>query len=93
MNSSVLLFQNQNVFSLTAAREKHDFKGVIRYMKEFGLPSIPTLLKPSNTSRHGVQFDWISSVANIQRKLGRDVIIGFNMVLDHLNERRIRLNL
>ncbi|XP_055640222.1 endothelin-converting enzyme 1-like isoform X2 [Toxorhynchites rutilus septentrionalis] len=76
-----------------AAREKRGFKAVTRYLKEFGLPMIPTLLSSVKTSKQNLKFDWVSSVAKIQRKLVLNVIIGFDIVQDHRNKSRNRLSL
>nr|XP_029723135.1 neprilysin-11-like [Aedes albopictus] len=70
-----------------------EFTEVKHYMEEFGLPLIPTLLNGTKTSLLKYDFDWVSSVAKIQRKLGLDVIVGFNIVPDHQNKDRNRLTL
>ncbi|XP_053690954.1 endothelin-converting enzyme 2-like [Sabethes cyaneus] len=76
-----------------AARKKEGFKAVSKYLKEFGLPAVPTLLNQSRISSRNYKFDWVSSVAKIQRKLGFNVIIGFDIVPDHLDKNRNRLTL
>ncbi|XP_062716400.1 endothelin-converting enzyme homolog [Aedes albopictus] len=76
-----------------ANRKQYGFTAVQRYLKEFGLPLTPTLLNRTKTSARKYKFDWISSVAKIQRKLGLDVIVGFNIVPDNQNKNRNRLTL
>ncbi|XP_058817652.1 uncharacterized protein LOC131680955 [Topomyia yanbarensis] len=77
----------------TAARKQQGFKAVPKYLKEFGLPTIPTLLNYTKTTPRNFKFDWISSVAKIQRKLGLNVIIGFDVVPDYLDKTHNRLTL
>ncbi|XP_055543681.1 uncharacterized protein LOC129729211 [Wyeomyia smithii] len=76
-----------------ATRKREGFKAVGKYLREFGLPAVPTLLSQSRTSARNFKFDWISSVAKIQRTLGLNVIIGFDIVPDHLDKNRNRLTL
>ncbi|XP_029721735.2 endothelin-converting enzyme 1 [Aedes albopictus] len=76
-----------------ANRERYGFTAVQSYLKEFGLPLTPTLLNRTKTSARKYKFDWISSVAKIQRKLGLNVIVGFNIEQDHQDKNRNRLTL
>lgn len=76
-----------------ANRERYGFTAVQSYLKEFGLPLTPTFLNRTKTSARKYKFDWISSVAKIQRKLGLNVIVGFNIEQDHQDKNRNRLTL
>ncbi|KXJ69310.1 hypothetical protein RP20_CCG027799 [Aedes albopictus] len=76
-----------------ANRERYGFTAVRRYLKEFGLPLTPTWLSWNKTSNQKYKFDWITSVARIQRKLGLDVIVGFDIEPDHQVKNRNRLTL
>ncbi|XP_055643414.1 neprilysin-11-like isoform X2 [Toxorhynchites rutilus septentrionalis] len=64
-----------------------------RTLKELGLPVYPSLLNLTKTPNQTMKFDWISSVAKIQRKLSKSVFIGFDIVPDHTNKSRNRLSL
>ncbi|XP_021705832.1 endothelin-converting enzyme 2 [Aedes aegypti] len=74
-------------------RERYGYTAVQRYLKEFDLPLTPTLLNHTKTSYRKYKYDWISSVAKIQRKLGLNVIVGFNIDQDHVDKNRNRLTL
>ncbi|XP_058824911.1 neprilysin-11-like isoform X2 [Topomyia yanbarensis] len=75
----------------TATREQQGFNSIAKYLKEFGLPTIPTLLNYTESTPENFTFDWISSVARIYRKLGIKIIIGFDIVPDYQNKTRNRL--
>ncbi|XP_058446017.1 uncharacterized protein LOC131427110 [Malaya genurostris] len=77
----------------TVAREREGFKAVAKYLKEFGLPTVPTLLNYTKYTPRNYKFDWITSVAKIQRKLGLNVIIGFDIIPDYQNKTHNRLTL
>ncbi|XP_062565122.1 endothelin-converting enzyme 1-like isoform X2 [Armigeres subalbatus] len=76
-----------------ANRERYGYTAVQRYLREFDLPLTPTLLNRTKTSFRKYKFDWISSVAKIQRKLGLNVIVGFDIEQDHQDKNRNRLTL
>ncbi|XP_055544636.1 neprilysin-4-like [Wyeomyia smithii] len=73
------------------ARKQEGFRAVSKYMRGLGLPAIPTLLNQSRSSSETYELDWISSVARIRRKLGLNVIIGFDIVPDYRDSNRNRL--
>lgn len=76
-----------------ANRERYGYRAVQKYLKEFGIPTTPTLLNRTKTSYRKYKFDWISSVAKIQRKLGLNIIVGFNIGQDHRDKNRNRMSL
>uniref|UniRef100_A0A8D8A0M2 Neprilysin n=3 Tax=Culex pipiens TaxID=7175 RepID=A0A8D8A0M2_CULPI len=75
------------------AREKEGAKVIAKYLQEFGLPTLPTLLNHTRFGPRRYKFDWIATVARIQRKLGLNVLIGFDIVMDQEDRNRNRLTL
>ncbi|XP_055608289.1 neprilysin-11-like [Uranotaenia lowii] len=73
-------------------RKTEGFKSLAKYLKEFGLPLLPTLLTRT-LPKKSHSFDWVSSVAKIQRKLGLNVLVGFDIVPDHQEKSIKRLTL
>ncbi|XP_021705843.1 endothelin-converting enzyme 2 isoform X2 [Aedes aegypti] len=76
-----------------AYRKHYGYTAVRRFLKELDLPVIPTLLNNSEITNQEYEFDWISSVAKIQRKLGLNVLLGFTFEPDHRDQNRNRLTL
>lgn len=66
---------------------------IAKYLQEFGLPTLPTLLNHTRFGPRRYKFDWIATVARIQRKLGLNVLIGFDIVMDQEDRNRNRLTL
>ncbi|KAG5672471.1 hypothetical protein PVAND_002598 [Polypedilum vanderplanki] len=69
----------------TSANDKLEFQPLFRYLKQFNLPKIPTLLKNSESDVIDFEFDWVKTIVKIKRSLGADKIIGFEIFPDPKN--------
>lgn len=67
----------------SSASDKLQFATLYRYLKDFNLPRVPTLI--TDPSAVDVQYDWIKSIARIKRSLGADKLIGFEIFPDPKN--------
>ncbi|XP_052565303.1 neprilysin-11-like [Culex pipiens pallens] len=71
-------------------RKAEAVQEIVQNLREFGLPTIPSFLNQGESTK----FDWVVSLARIQRKLGLDLLIGFEVMTDYRdsNQSRIRLD-
>lgn len=69
----------------TSANDKLEFQPLFRYLKQFNLPKIPTMLKKSEGDTIDFDFDWVKTIVKIKRSLGADKIIGFEIFPDPKN--------
>lgn len=67
----------------SSASDKLQFSTLYRYLKDFGLPRVPTLV--TDPTAEDVQYDWIKGIARIKRSLGADKLIGFEIFPDPKN--------
>lgn len=67
----------------SAASDKLQFKPLFQFLKDYNLPSIPTII--SSTDESDNHFDWIKSIVKIKRSLGADKLIGFEIFPDPKN--------
>lgn len=67
----------------TSATDKLQFNPLFRYLKEFNLPKIPSLI--TDPKAENLRFDWIKSIVKIKRSLGADKLIGFEIFPDPKN--------
>jgi membrane metallo-endopeptidase-like protein 1 len=67
----------------SAANDKLEFQPLFRFLKQYHLPKLPTLLKDPDAENLSV--DWIKSIVKIKRSLGADKIIGFEIFPDPKN--------
>ncbi|XP_062554630.1 neprilysin-4-like [Armigeres subalbatus] len=72
--------------------KRRDYTAIKLLLKEFDLPLTPTLISNTSLDRNHT-FDWITSVAKIQRTLGLNVIIGLSIEPDHRDKSRNRITL
>jgi hypothetical protein len=72
---------------LTDSLNKLGMQPVIDFMKNVSLPILPSFL--NMTQRH--DFDWITSMVKIKRKIATDVFIGFTILTDMKNTTIKRL--
>jgi hypothetical protein len=56
---------------------KLQFSPLLRFLKDYKLPRVPTLIKDSEQT--GAEFDWIKSIVKIKKSLGVDKIIGLEV--------------
>jgi hypothetical protein len=67
----------------SAAIDKLQFDPLFRYLKDFKLPKVPSLITDPEAA--DFQFDWIKSIVKIKRSLGADKLIGFEIFPDPKN--------
>lgn len=67
--------------TLEAAQE------IVRNLQEFGLPKIPSLLNENEAQ----DFDWVATLAKVQRKIGLNIFIEFYVDTDLKDSNRSRL--
>lgn len=68
----------------------------IEYLRLVKLPSYPSILDEmtANVANHSRQkFDWINSIAMIKRHLSVDVLIGFSIYPNPINQTENLINL
>lgn len=65
------------------ATDKLQFKPLFHFLKDYNLPSIPTIIRSPDAPDS--QFDWIKSIVKIKRSLGADKLIGFEIFPDPKN--------
>lgn len=61
----------------SAATNKLQFGPLFRLLKDYKLPRLPSLI--NDPEDIDIEFDWITSIANIKRSLGADKLIGFEI--------------
>ena len=66
-------------------------KPVLDTLVQFSLPSFPTILNGSSVDNKTFTFDWVRSIALIQRLIGGDVLFGLDIFPDPLNKSFNRL--
>lgn len=66
---------------------------VFDYINEFLLPAYPQILNISGTSNvsSNYTFNWIRTVAKVKRRMGSDLLIGFDIFPDPKNRTVHRL--
>lgn len=70
-------------FSSSDVIEKQGFKPLFKYLNEYNLPKIPTMLSQPDTTE--IKFDWVKSIVKLKRSLGVDKLIGFDVFPDPKN--------
>lgn len=65
------------------ATDKLHFSPLFRFLKEYNLPKIPTMI--IDPQAMDVQFDWVKSIVKIKKSLGVDKLIGFEIFPDPKN--------
>lgn len=68
----------------------------IYYLRLFQLPSYPSILNELSVDeaiKPGQKFDWIKSIAMIKRHLGLDILIGFNIISNPIDQTENLINL
>lgn len=71
--------------------DKLGLQPVFDYLKEFALPSHPTRFNITAYSDISFKFDWVTSVAKINKILGSDIMIGVEIFADPKNRSINRL--
>lgn len=66
---------------------------VVKYLKEYRLPEIPTYLNLTETDYNSYNFDWVLSLVKIKRSFGADLMVGFDIFPDPTNRSINRLGL
>ncbi|XP_038119732.1 neprilysin-like [Culex quinquefasciatus] len=71
-------------------RKAEAVQEIVQNLREFGLPTIPSFLNQGESTK----FDWVVTLARIQRKLGLNILIGFEVMTDYRdsNQSRIRVD-
>lgn len=70
---------------------------VFKYLKEFFLPNYPVIMNitssssANHTKNPNGYFDWVKSVARIKKIIGTDLIVGFDIFPDPVNQSVNRL--
>lgn len=79
-----------NLIFLAGQRKAEAVQEIVQNLREFGLPTIPSFLNQGESTK----FDWVVSLAKIQRKLGLNILIGFEVMTDYRdsNQSRIRVD-
>lgn len=62
---------------------------IIDYLRLFHLPSFPSIVKKQKNGSH--EFRWVTSIAEIKRTIGLDVVFGFDIFPDPANRTRNRI--
>lgn len=70
----------------SAETDKLQFAPLFRYLKEYNLPRIPTMI--IDPQAPDIQFDWVKSIVKIKRSLGADKLIGFEIFPDPKNRTK-----
>lgn len=71
--------------------DKLGLQPVFDYLKEFALPSRPTRFNATDSARKAFKFDWVTTVARINKILGSDILIGVEIFADPKNRTINRL--
>lgn len=86
--------QTQLMYQACMNTEKLDeleIEPVIKQLKRYHLPLIPRIFNLTVGNDTLPKFDWIKTVAIIQREFGGDLMIGFDVVPDPLNRTKNRV--
>ena len=79
--------------------EKRQLEPLVTFLKEFGLPLVPSglniTLKGDSAQKYAASsnFSWLEAVVAIKKNLGMDLIIGFDIFPDPLNRTINRIAL
>ncbi|XP_013136144.1 PREDICTED: neprilysin-2-like [Papilio polytes] len=65
--------------------EDRGLEPVIDMLDEIGLPHYPTIINTRADKDLNYTFDWLEAVIKIKKKLGMDVLIGFDIFFDSNN--------
>lgn len=90
--------EHHTFYSFTETLDSLGVQPVIDFLASVGLPALPTFLnitKDSNTTSTPVpyKFAWLQTIIKVKKKMGMDVLIGFDIFPDSKNNSLKRLAL
>ncbi|KPI90938.1 Neprilysin-2 [Papilio xuthus] len=65
--------------------EERGLEPVMKMLDEIGLPHFPTIINATAEDLNNYTFDWVDAVIKIKKKLGMDVLVGFDIFFDSNN--------